>query len=136
MKPKFLGGDAPDVAGKDRRVVLAEVAGVAGQPLLRHATWPTASGPTSSGAGIIEPVDDVRVSNPAVNPELLDELGKRFTEYKYDFKKLVRDICNSRTYQRSTAAQRRATQRDDAELRPRHRPPDQGRDAARLHQRR
>ncbi|MBV9122675.1 MAG: DUF1553 domain-containing protein, partial [Planctomycetes bacterium] len=40
-----------------------------------------------------------RISNPASNPELLQELGKRFTEYHYDFKKLVRDICTSRTYQ-------------------------------------
>ena len=61
--------------------------------------------------GIVEPVDDVRVSNPASNPELLDELGKQFTEYKYDFKKLVRDICNSRTYQRSTAAEREQRER-------------------------
>jgi len=33
---------------------------------------------------------------------LLDDLGKKFIEYNYDFKKLVRDICNSRTYQLST----------------------------------
>ena len=52
--------------------------------------------------GIIDPVDDVRISNPASNPELLDELAKRFTDYKFDFKKLVRDICLSRTYQLST----------------------------------
>ena len=63
---------------------------------------PTGSGPTSSASGIVEPVDDFRVSNPASNPELLEELGKRFTESKYDLKALVRDICNSRTYQRST----------------------------------
>jgi hypothetical protein len=56
------------------------------------------------GKGIIDPVDDVRVSNPASNPELLDELAKRFTSYKYDFKRLVRDICTSRTYQLSTRA--------------------------------
>src|SRR5260370_26533024 len=54
------------------------------------------------GKGIIHEVDDVRVSNPASNPELLQELGKHFTEYKYDFKKLVRDICTSRTYQLAT----------------------------------
>ena len=29
-------------------------------------------------------------------------MAKRFTEYNYDFKRLVRDICNSQTYQRST----------------------------------
>ena len=51
MKPKFLGGDVPDVAGKDRRVVLAEVAGLAREPLVRHHRSPTASGPTSSGIG-------------------------------------------------------------------------------------
>src|SRR5262249_29534781 len=54
------------------------------------------------GIGIVEPVDDFRVSNPASNPELLEALGRRFTESKYDLKTLVRDICNSRTYQRST----------------------------------
>ena len=47
-------------------------------------------------------MDDVRVSNPASNPELLDALSTRFVEYNYDFKKLVRDICNSQTYQRSS----------------------------------
>ena len=54
------------------------------------------------GQGIIEPVDDVRVSNPPSNPELLDQLSKKFTDYNYDFKKLVRDVCNSRIYQLST----------------------------------
>ena len=54
--------------------------------------------------GIIDPVDDVRISNPASNAELLDALGAKFTEYGYDFKKLVRDICTSRTYQLSTRA--------------------------------
>jgi hypothetical protein len=46
----------------------------------------------------------VRVSNPASNPELLDELAKRFTEYNYGFRRLIRDICTSRTYQLSTRA--------------------------------
>jgi Protein of unknown function (DUF1553) len=56
------------------------------------------------GQGIINEVDDVRISNPAANAELLTEMGRKFTEYKYDFKKLVRDICLSRTYQLSTIA--------------------------------
>jgi biotin synthase-related radical SAM superfamily protein len=55
--------------------------------------------------GIVDPVDDVRVSNPASNPELLDAMAMKFQgEYKYDFKQLVREICNSRAYQRSTQA--------------------------------
>jgi hypothetical protein len=55
-----------------------------------------------NGVGIVDPVDDVRVSNPPSNPELLDALAEKFVAYQYDFKKLVRDICTSRTYQLST----------------------------------
>jgi Protein of unknown function (DUF1549)/Protein of unknown function (DUF1553) len=101
MKPKFLGGATPDVAGKDRRVVLAKWLASKDNPYfatnLANIVWDH-----FFGKGIIDSVDDVRVSNPASNPELLQELGKRFTEYHYDFKKLVRDICNSRTYQMCT----------------------------------
>lgn len=101
MKPKFLGGDTPDVAGKDRREVLAMWLASPKNPYfatnLANIVWAH-----FFGQGIIEPVDDVRVSNPASNPELLQELGKKFTEYSYDFKKLVRDICTSRTYQLAT----------------------------------
>jgi hypothetical protein len=101
MKPKFLGGATPDVAGKDRREVLAKWLASPDNPYfatnLANIVWAH-----FFGVGIIDPVDDVRVSNPASNPELLHELGKKFTEYKYDFKKLVRDICTSRTYQLAT----------------------------------
>ncbi|MEX0977749.1 MAG: DUF1553 domain-containing protein, partial [Pirellulales bacterium] len=54
------------------------------------------------GLGIVEQVDDIRVSNPASNPELFKSLGDKLTSYNYDFKQLVRDICNSHTYQRSS----------------------------------
>jgi hypothetical protein len=103
MAPKFLGGSVPDVKGKDRREVLAEWLASPENPYfatnLANIVWAH-----FFGAGIIDPVDDVRVSNPASNPELLDALAKKFTSYKYDFKKLVRDICTSRTYQLSTQA--------------------------------
>ena len=101
MKPKFLGGIEPDVKGKDRRVVMANWLASAENPYfatnLSNIVWAH-----FFGKGIINEVDDVRVSNPAVNPELIDTLAARFTEYNYDFKKLVRDICTSRTYQLST----------------------------------
>jgi hypothetical protein len=54
------------------------------------------------GSGIVEPVDDVRISNPASNPELAEALAAKLIEYKYDLRKLVRDICTSATYQRAT----------------------------------
>ena len=56
-------------------------------------------------------MDDVRISNPPVNPELLDALGSKFQEYHYDFKHLVRDICTSRVYQ--TAAEPNASNEGD-----------------------
>ena len=102
MAPKFLGGAVPDVKGKDRREVLAKWLASPDNPYfaknLANIVWAH-----FFGRGIIDQVDDVRISNPAVNQELLDELGQKFTEYNYDFKKLVRDICTSRTYQLSTA---------------------------------
>jgi Protein of unknown function (DUF1549)/Protein of unknown function (DUF1553)/Bacterial Ig-like domain (group 2) len=102
MKPKFLGGIEPDVKGKDRRAVLAEWLASPDNPYfatnLANIVWAH-----FLGKGIIDQVDDVRVSNPAVNRELLEALGKKFTEYNYDFRALVRDICNSRTYQLATA---------------------------------
>jgi hypothetical protein len=101
MAPKFLGGVAPDVAGKDRRLLMSNWLASPENPYfatnLSNIVWAH-----FFGSGIINEVDDVRVSNPPSNGELLIELGKRFTDYKYDFKKLVRDICVSKTYQRST----------------------------------
>jgi hypothetical protein len=102
MAPKFLGGEVPDVKGKDRRVVMANWLASSENPYfaknLANIVWNH-----FFGQGIINEVDDVRISNPPVNAELLDTLGQKFTEYKYDFKTLVRDICTSRTYQLSTA---------------------------------
>lgn len=104
LKPKFLGGDEPEIPkDKPRREVMAEWLASPKNPYfaknLANIVWAH-----FMGKGIIEPVDDVRVSNPPSNPELLDALGAKFTEYGYDFKRLVRDICNSRTYQLSTRA--------------------------------
>ena len=103
MAPKFLGGATPDVQGKDRREVLATWLASPENPYfasnLANIVWTH-----FFGVGIIHEPDDVRVSNPASNPELIAELGKKFIEYKYDFKRMVRDICLSRTYQLATKA--------------------------------
>jgi hypothetical protein len=104
LPPKFLGAAQPEIKkGESRRDVLAKWLASPENPdfarNLANIVWAH-----FLGKGIIDPVDDVRISNPASNPELLDALGAKFTEYGYDFKKLVRDICNSRTYQLSTRA--------------------------------
>ena len=115
MPPKFLGADGPEItkdangkmrsgfplkSGEDRRIALANWLASPKNPFfaknMANIVWGH-----FMGVGIVEPVDDVRISNPPSNPELLDELGKRFAESGYNFKKLVRDICVSRAYQRS-----------------------------------
>jgi hypothetical protein len=101
MKPKFLGGETPDVAGKDRRIVLAQWLASSRNPWFA-TTFANRVWAHFFGVGIVELVDDFRVSNPASNPELLAALGQHFTDSKYNLKALVREICNSRTYQRST----------------------------------
>jgi hypothetical protein len=55
------------------------------------------------GRGIVEPVDDVRISNPASNDSLLNYLADQLVANDFDIKPLVREICNSRTYQASTS---------------------------------
>jgi hypothetical protein len=53
------------------------------------------------GRGLVEPVDDVRATNPPSNPELLDALAKYLIENKYDVRKLILAITSSRVYQTS-----------------------------------
>ncbi len=102
MKPKFLGGNAPDVEGQDPRVSLAKwltsADNAAFAQTMSNIIWSH-----FFGRGIVEPVDDVRISNPPSNKELLEALGVKLAEYGFDKKKLIRDICNSRTYQLSPA---------------------------------
>jgi hypothetical protein len=53
------------------------------------------------GRGLVEPEDDMRVTNPATHPELLDALATYFTVSGYDLRELMRLIVSSRTYQLS-----------------------------------
>jgi len=54
-----------------------------------------------TGIGIIEPIDDIRAGNPPTNPELLNYLTDRFVDSGFNVSELIREICNSRTYQLS-----------------------------------
>ncbi len=103
MAPKFLGGEQPETNGRDRREVVAEWITSPDNPWfapsIANRVWAH-----FMGVGIVEPVDDFRVSNPPSNPALLDAIGSKLIDYKYDLRQLVRDICNSHAYQRSTVA--------------------------------
>lgn len=57
------------------------------------------------GRGLVDPVDDLRATNPAAMPEVLDRLAREFTDHKFDAKHLLRTICNSRVYQLASELQ-------------------------------
>jgi hypothetical protein len=54
------------------------------------------------GVGLVESVDDLRVTNPSSNEELLSATAKFLAENKYDLKKLMRAILQSEAYQRTS----------------------------------
>lgn len=66
------------------------------------------------GLGLVEPVDDMRATNPASLPGLLDALAADFAEHRFDTKHLLRTICNSRVYQ--LAPELRPTRDNDGSL--------------------
>jgi uncharacterized protein DUF1553/uncharacterized protein DUF1549 len=56
------------------------------------------------GVGLVEAVDDLRLTNPASNEELLNAAARFLVENKYDLKALMRAILQSETYQRASEA--------------------------------
>lgn len=101
QKPRFLGGTEPEIApNKDRREAYAAWLTSPQNPYfargLVNRIWSY-----FFHRGIIEPVDDIRNTNPPINPALLDALTKDFIDSKFDVRHLMRRIVTSETYQRS-----------------------------------
>ena len=102
MTPKPPDGpEMPYVEGQDPREALADWMGSSDNPFFAKAIvnriWSD-----FLGRGIVDPVDDFRVSNPPTNEALLDWLAEDFSSHGYDLKHLMRTIVASRTYQLST----------------------------------
>lgn len=114
-------GDVPARNPRTGEAVAAHALGAApagtasGDPRLRLAAWMTSpANPWFArhlanrtwahfmGTGLVEPVDDVRATNPPTNPELLDALAARLVETGFDFRQLIRWITASRVYQSSS----------------------------------
>jgi hypothetical protein len=101
-QPVFLGGPKAEIRrGQDRRQALADWLVSRENPYFSR-NFANRIWKHFFGIGIVEPEDDLRVSNPPSNPELLNALAEKLIETNYDFKAMVRDICNSNAYQRST----------------------------------
>ncbi len=101
VAPKVPVGTAKTTApGADRRLALVDWLVSPENPFFARSTvnriWSY-----FFGRGIIDPVDDIRASNPPSNPELLDALTARFIQDGFDLRQLMRAICQSRTYQLS-----------------------------------
>lgn len=102
VEPQTL--DRADIkmeTGSDKRVALANWLASRDNPLFSKAIVNRIWG-HYFGRGIVEPVDDMRVTNPAANPELLDALAKDLTTHNFDLKSTHRAILLSRTYQQSS----------------------------------
>lgn len=54
------------------------------------------------GIGIVNPIDDMRTSNPATNEPLLSELAEYLVAHDFDLKALMKVILQSETYQRTS----------------------------------
>lgn len=101
IKPTPLGGDELDIlAEDDPRDDLAswitDEKNPFFAPMLVNRYWKH-----FFNRAIVEPEDDMRVTNPPTNPELLQALSNQFVSTGYDIKDLIRTICNSTTYQLS-----------------------------------
>jgi hypothetical protein len=103
MSPKPLYGTAPPVAeGDDPREALAtwvtSPENVFFRRVIVNRVWADLM-----GRGFVEPVDDLRATNPPSNPQLLDALADDFKAKGYDLKKLLRTILTSRVYALASA---------------------------------
>lgn len=98
MTPKGLGG--PEIAvgqRDDPRHKLADWLAERDNPYFAQALvnryWAH-----FNGRGLVEPIDDMRQTNPPSNPALMKALADDFVSGGYDLKRLVRTICTSSLY--------------------------------------
>lgn len=97
LPPRPLFGAAEIDEGDDPRVALAQWIASAENPyfaqVIVNRVWADLM-----GRGIVEPVDDLRATNPPTNGPLLEALAESFVESKYDLKQLIRSITASHVY--------------------------------------
>jgi hypothetical protein len=101
IEPKLLDGPVLDIPPEeDPRQKLVDWMARPDNPFFAKALCNRLWGHLL-GRGLVDPVDDLRETNPASNPELLDALAKDLIAHQFDVKHLLRTICNARTYQLS-----------------------------------
>ncbi len=113
LSPKPLFGKAPELPEQtDRRVALAAWLTSPENPYFAQ-TMANRVWSDLMGRGLVEPIDDLRSTNPPVNAALLKALGEDFAQHGFDIKHLIRRITTSHVYQLSS----RPTDRNIADTR-------------------
>lgn len=108
--PRLLGESIPLANDQDRLSHLARWLTSGTTPQIARV-WVNRVWSNLTGRGIIEPVDDFRVTNPPSNPELLEALTNEFVSHGWSTRHLIRTIVSSQTYQLSAIPN--PTNRDD-----------------------
>jgi hypothetical protein len=102
IRPRGLNGPELDIAAnEDRRARLVAWLRQPDNPFFARALVNRVWAHFFS-RGIVDPIDDMRVTNPPTNPQLFDTLAQDFVRGGFRVKPLVRAICTSRTYQLSS----------------------------------
>jgi hypothetical protein len=101
LKPAGLAAKTPAIGSdEDPRLFLADWMTSSSNPWFARALvnryWKH-----FFGRGLVDPEDDMRETNPATNPELLEALASHFVKNDFDLKNLVRTLTTSTTYQLS-----------------------------------
>lgn len=96
--PKTLNGETLNLGpDEDPRQVLAAWMTSTSNPyfprVMANRVWAELM-----GHGLVDPVDDIRATNPASNEALLDYLATEFQQHGYDIKKLIRTITSSHVF--------------------------------------
>jgi hypothetical protein len=103
-RPLDVTASIAPTSTEDRRVVLANWLTGRDNKLFQRAivnrVWAN-----FFGAGLVEAVDDLRVTNAASNEELFAAACEHLVQHKFDLKALMRTILQSETYQRSSITQ-------------------------------
>ncbi|MBX3422303.1 MAG: DUF1553 domain-containing protein [Pirellulaceae bacterium] len=102
VKPKTLTGDPLELGPDDdpRQLLAAWMTSASNRhfpSVMVNRVWAELM-----GVGLVDPVDDLRATNPASNQPLLDYLANEFRGQGFDIKQLIRLIATSATFARSS----------------------------------
>ncbi len=104
LAPRPLDGEAMALdSPEDRRVHFAKWLTDKKNPYFGRSIVNRVFG-NFMGRGLVDPIDDLRATNPASNEEMLAALTKDFVDHGYDIKRLIRTVMNSGIYQLSSEA--------------------------------